>query len=80
MKITPHWVLPTGRRQSASRSFDRNTPTGPFAVDRAGGCHNGRHALNFSVNAGRLGETITPANFVPGAFHHHFHDCEVAGA
>lgn len=43
-----------------------NTPTGPFTVDRAGGC-NGRHALVSSVNAGRGGVVITPANFVPGA-------------
>lgn len=42
-----------------------NTPTGPFAADRAGGCHNGRDAL--CVNAGRLGDAATPANFVPGA-------------
>ena len=55
-----------------------NTPTGLSTADRAGGC-NGRHALS-SVNAGRLGGDILPANFVPGAFSLHSHDCEVARA
>lgn len=50
------------------------TPTGLSTADRAGGC-NGRHALNFSVNAGRkLGATL-PANFVPGAVFSFNHGC-----
>lgn len=63
-----HLSAPAGQFPSDRQGQNSEvTPTGFLTVDRAGGC-NGRHAsASAVVNAGRMGDATTPANFVPGA-------------
>lgn len=61
-----------------------NTPTGPFAADTDGGCHDGQAARFVRVNARRLGVSIHRAKFVNvvgGGLHslpHPTHDADRA--